>query len=185
MCLALGANGEAGSLRLLELPPGVGELGFDVQPPETNMVWCAPPVGVDMVEVTAALAAESPSAASAIATSSSAAAAISFSSSIGAVSLYSPASQVLSTGPSRVYATEFALALDFTLLNCRFVLFFFFSFAFAFASALRFTVACFFSCASALFACLTRLRFAAARFARRSLRRIERVMPTPLTALMT
>ena len=30
VCLALGANGEAGPLRLLELPPGVGEFGFDV-----------------------------------------------------------------------------------------------------------------------------------------------------------
>ena len=30
-----------------ELAAGVADLGFAVQPPETNMVWCAPPAGVD------------------------------------------------------------------------------------------------------------------------------------------
>ena len=40
------------------LASGLSELGFDVQPPETNMVWCAPPAGVNTSELAKALAAE-------------------------------------------------------------------------------------------------------------------------------
>ena len=38
-----------------ELAAGLEELGFAVQPPETNMVWCAPPAGVDFARVAARL----------------------------------------------------------------------------------------------------------------------------------
>ena len=37
------------------LADGLVELGFDVEEPETNMVWCAPPAGVDVGQITAAL----------------------------------------------------------------------------------------------------------------------------------